>query len=102
MLARSPLLHEFCARVLCRLLAYLRFIYGHLFLLEFSEMFFPWNCSFLELASSVTGKKTFPLSHVLHGSGISEAVFLSFGASILLCRLWDQAGEGTSLADLIP
>lgn len=46
--------------------------------------------------------KTLLLSHALHRSGVSEAVFLSFGAGILLCRLWDQAGEGTSFADLIP
>jgi len=30
-----------------------------MFLLEFSEILFPWNCSFLELASSVAGTKPF-------------------------------------------
>lgn len=58
-LAMSPPFHEFCARVLRRLLAYLQFICGHLLLLEFSEALFPRNCSFLELASSMAGTKLF-------------------------------------------
>lgn len=86
-----------CARVLYRLLAYLQFIYGHLLLLECSEILFPCNCSFLELASSVAGVKLFPCLMYCSRSGVSEAVFLSFRARILLCRPWGQAGEGTSL-----
>lgn len=48
-----------CARVLYRLVAYLQFIGGHLLLPQFSEILFPWNCCFLELASSVAGMKLF-------------------------------------------
>lgn len=47
------------ARVLYRLVAYLQFIYGHVLLPEFSEILFPWNCGFLELASSMAGTKPF-------------------------------------------
>lgn len=85
-----------CAGVLYRLVAYLQFIYGHLLLPESSEILLPWNCCFLESASSVAGTKL-PVSHALLRSGVSEAVFLSFGAAILLCRLWEPTADPTPI-----
>lgn len=61
-----------------------------------------WNPFSLELQlPGISFKRgwceTLPLPHTLLRSGVSEAIFLSFRAGILLCRSWGQAGEGTSL-----
>lgn len=87
-----------CARVLYRLVTYVQFNYGHLLLPEFSEILFPWNCSSLELASSVAGRKLFLCLMYCSEEVSPKQYFCSLELSSFCADCArDQAGEGTSL-----
>lgn len=83
-----------CARVLYRPVAYLQFIYGHVLLPEFSQILFPWNCGFLELASSVAGTKPF-LCLIYFSEVVSLKQYFCSLEQSSFCADW--AGEETSL-----